>query len=745
MTNKISCSKFETRSDFTQFDNFTSAMNRAPPPPPHTTATFHPPHYPNPPLSVTTALSDLKSLLHLSSTALHSLPPPIADASTAANTFVPCPFNPNHRLPPSILFSHYLNCPSPLSLTHNFHYPLTLSSSSSSTAAFAFALPTLPADSSDLTVSLDSYIAYNAPANSFFHHNCPGPVTPATPPPPSLILPMVLYTECADFNDKSPMEATALDFIRFLPSEIWAIRGEIESWGGDFPSVYSSRILRAILRFRDCKLLHLYDWIITNSPRYGMVIDCAMRDHVAVLVKLSLKVIVRESLELAGFNGEVKGIEKALWGNQSFECPLLVRVMAWLALQFSILYGEVNGKYFAVDLLKGCVRNSASDASLFSLEGKDDEPSEEGNDGGCVEEQVQNAGSIDEPVGNSVIFVSQVAAAVAALYERTFIEDKIKALRNDRPTSTYQRNVEHAHVSMIADEERQKRPDYRPVIEYDGFLRHRSNNQDSSKVKTKEELLAEERDYKRRRMSYRGKKLKRNAVEVTRGIIEEFMEEFRISEGIGRLSDAVDENEASRRNSEVPEDDRDQSVDYRKTVHSRHYAKDFEDDNQQRRQDSSWDDWRQVPSRSSKSNFYDGDESATRDGRRIDSHSRVLMHGGEKSNFAEDDSRRSHQRRSELHDKKYYKSTRDEHEQKTHNRRRDEHDRSSRKRERAKDCWEYEVRDRSKRDRASGERDEDERGHADRRKSKSNRSSGSRHEFDDRYDPAVSHAVSHDM
>ncbi|KAL1552110.1 U11/U12 small nuclear ribonucleoprotein 48 kDa protein-like [Salvia divinorum] len=732
------------------------------PPPPHTTATFHPPHYPNPPPpppppSVTTALSDLKSLLHLSSTALHSLPPPIAATSAAANSFVPCPFNPNHRLPPSTLFSHYLNCPTPISLPHNFHYPLTLSSSSSSTAAAA--LPTIPADSSELTVSLDSYIAYNAPANSFFYHNCPGPVTPATPPPPSLNLPRVLYTECADFNDKSPTEAAELDFIRFLPSEIWAIRSEIESWGGGFPAAYSSRILRAILRLRDCKLLHLYDWIITNSPRYGMIIDCAMRDHVAVLVKVSLKVIVREALELAGFmysDGEMKGMEKALWGNQSFECPVLVRVMAWLALQLSVLYGEINGKYFAVDLLKECVRNSASDASLFSLVGKDDEPSEEGNDGGYVEEQVQSVGSINESVGNSVIFIAQVAAAVAALYERTFIEDKIKALRNDRPTSTYQRNVEHAHVSKIAYEERQKRPDYRPVIEYDGFLRHRSSNQDANKVKTKEELLAEERDYKRRRMSYRGKKLKRNAVEVTRGIIEEYMEEFRLSEGIGSLSNAVDENKAlgsenmdrharaadyfgSRRNSEVPEDDRGQSVDYRKDVHSRHYARDFEDDNQQQRHDSSWDDRRQFPNRSNKGNQYDRDESATRDGRRNDSHSRVLMHGGEKLNFAEDDSRSSHQRRSESQDKKYYKSTRDEHEQKTHKRRRDEHDRSSRKRERAKDCWEYEVRDRSKRDRASGERDEDERGHADRRKSKSNRNSGSRHEFDDRYDPAVSH------
>ncbi|KAL1552114.1 U11/U12 small nuclear ribonucleoprotein 48 kDa protein-like [Salvia divinorum] len=161
-------------------------------------------------------------------------------------------------------------------------------------------------------------------------------------------------------------------------------------------------------------------------------------------------------------------------GNRSFEGLVLVRVVVRLALQLSVLYGEVNGMYFAVDLFKESVLTSASDASLFSLEGKDDEVSEGGN----VEEQVLSVGSIDETVGNSVIFSSQVAAAVAALHERSyFIEDKIKALRNDKPISTYQRNVKHAHVSKIADEERQNRPDYRPVIGYDGFLRHRPSNQ----------------------------------------------------------------------------------------------------------------------------------------------------------------------------------------------------------------------------------------------------------------------------
>ena len=39
-------------------------------------------------------------------------------------------------------------------------------------------------------------------------------------------------------------------------------------------------------------------------------------------------------------------------------------------------------------------------------------------------------------------------------------------------------------------------------------------HQETNKTKTREELLAEERDYKRRRMSYRGKKGKKTAVQV---------------------------------------------------------------------------------------------------------------------------------------------------------------------------------------------------------------------------------------
>ncbi|EYU39535.1 hypothetical protein ABFS82_06G196500 [Erythranthe guttata] len=691
-------------------------------PPPPSPATFLSSHHQNPPQaspSLPTALSSLSSLLHLSTITLNSLPAPISAAADSP-PFLPCPFNPNHRLPPSSLFSHYLNCPSSVSLHHTFQYPLTLHSSSTTRAAD---LPSLPiTTSSDLSVSLQNYVDYNAPTNNFFYRSCPGPVTPSIRPPSLLNLPRVLYTECCDFyKEQSEKEAMrfSVNLIRFLPSEIWAIRSETEAWGRGIPASYSSRILRAILGLRDCNLLHLYDWIVAASPRYGVIIDFAMRNHIVLLVRLCLKAIVKEAFALSGSmfsDGEHEMEDNSFPGlsNQSFECPILLKAMTWLALQFGVLYGEINGKFLAVDVLKECIVEFALHASLFPLEQKDADSSDFEKVDVRVEEQVQSIVSFSDPkrdereytkveaVGQSVIFISEVAAAVAALHERLLIEEKIKNCRNSRPLSAYQRNMEHAYVSKIADEERQKRPDYRPIIDHDGFLWQRSNNQDTNKTKTKEELLAEERDYKRRRMSYRGKKLKRNTLEVMRGIIEEYMEEIKLAGGIGDMSNAVKKTESLasenlNRNSKLPAEKRGKSVD----------SEDFGDDIHQPKKDSNRDHRHQ-----------DLDKRQT----------------SRKETFAEDYSPKSHRRRSKSNERKYHKRERDEHERASSS--------SRSKREKKEDNREYENRGKRRKDSSYRERDDDDGRHANRRRSRTERSSKSRYELDeieDIYDPTVSH------
>ncbi|KZV24293.1 hypothetical protein F511_01775 [Dorcoceras hygrometricum] len=508
-------------------------------PPPHSTGLQQ---------SLSSALSAITSLIDLCTTALHSVPANPASTST----LLPCPFNPSHHVPPSSLFSHYLRCPSSVSLTHTLRYPGTLSAPPSSEFHF-------PSNSAELCFSLESYLDHCSPFNNFFYQSCPAPVVlvnndSSIPPPPSLTLPRVLYLECANFNeDGKDARAAPVDNVRFLPSEIWAIQNELQGWvGGVFPTTYSFRILRAILRLQDCLLSRLHEWVVVNSPKYGVIIDFSMRDHMILLIKFCLKAIMKEAFELAGFLfSDVETISESLgFGNRRFGCPVTFNVLMWLASQFGILYGEASGKFFTLDVFKECIMESSSNASLFPFEGYD-------TDLDSVEVEMEEHRRSDRPierekrneicptVGNSMIFISQVAAAVAALHERSMFEGNIRASRCSQPLSAYQRNMEHAYVSKIADEERHKRSDYRPIIEHDGLLWQRSRNQNTNKVKTKEELLAEERDYKRRRMSYRGKKLKRNPTEVTRDIIEEYMEEIKQAGAIGGMSKTAEEIDVS--------------------------------------------------------------------------------------------------------------------------------------------------------------------------------------------------------
>ncbi|KAG0492835.1 hypothetical protein HPP92_006233 [Vanilla planifolia] len=131
------------------------------------------------------------------------------------------------------------------------------------------------------------------------------------------------------------------------------------------------------------------------------------------------------------------------------------------------------------------------------------------------------------------VFVSQVAAAVAALHERFILEQRLKALRFIQPLPKSERLNQYISIILRASKEREKRLNYRPLLEHDGLIWQRPKNQDFGRSKTREELLAEERDYKRRRMSYRGKKVKRNNMQVLHDIIEEHMEEIKQAGGIG--------------------------------------------------------------------------------------------------------------------------------------------------------------------------------------------------------------------
>lgn len=463
-------------------------------------------------------------------------------------------------MPPESLFLHNLRCPFPLDLDPS-NYRNTLHSSSLLNQQNAHL--TIQDHNQELCFSLDDYLS-NIGSVSFFYQDCPAAVAMSdfhastSSSKKTLALPGILCMECAnvvclsDGEAKRNIEGFDEVGFRVLGSDLWFIRREVESWRDyEHMSMYSFNVFCAILGIRTVKVSDLRKWVLLNSPRFGVVIDVYMRDHISVLVGLCLKAVISEAL---GFLELVKiqELERGL-KSMNLKCPVLKQVLMWLASQLSVLYGHC-GKFFAVEIFKQCILESASGLLLFplkqslteSLDLKEGDLSLHASSSGAGDVRDQdplerNANSgLDETVGETVhskvIFVSHVAAAVAALHQRSLLEEKIRALRGFRvsqPLSSYQRMAEHAYLSSQADEERKKRPNYRPIIEHDGLPRQQSSNQESSKNKTREELLAEERDYKRRRMSYRGKKVKRTTLQVVRDIIEEYMEEIKDAGGIG--------------------------------------------------------------------------------------------------------------------------------------------------------------------------------------------------------------------
>ncbi|XP_062003441.1 U11/U12 small nuclear ribonucleoprotein 48 kDa protein [Rosa rugosa] len=507
-----------------------------------------------PPLhpDLSTTISSLSSLIRDSSRTLDSLstllPVPSQKDFRDNDCLVPCPVNPHHRVHPHSLFSHSLRCPHSLHhLLPPLHYPKTLKSPDQSQTGKSFIQTHDGSDAADMCLSLEHY--YAEFGCNFFYRDCPGVVNSSALDGfnKTFTLPSVLSAECANFSGSEESEMMDCDkgCSRFLPSESWAIKREVQGWN-DYPSMYSNCVLHAILGLGVVRECDLAIWVIANSPKYGIVIDVPMKDHIVLLITLCLRAIVREALSKVKYRDSESG---------PFECPTLVEALVWLGSQLSKPYGELNGKLFAINILKHCILDAALGSLVFPLEQKVTESPtlEEGSlnsevDGSCVrDDEVTKSLSTDGAYSmmkgniiNKVVFVSQVAAAIAALHERFLLEEKIKGERVSQTLTRHQRVLEHEYVSQRADEERKNRSQYRPIIDHDGLPRQQSSNQETNKTKTREELLAEERDYKRRRMSYRGKKVKRTTLQVTRDIIEEYMEEIKQAGGIGCFERATE-------------------------------------------------------------------------------------------------------------------------------------------------------------------------------------------------------------
>ncbi|XP_057458971.1 U11/U12 small nuclear ribonucleoprotein 48 kDa protein isoform X2 [Lotus japonicus] len=446
-------------------------------------------------------LSSLNNLLDVSN---HILP----ITPTLNTNLIQCPFNPHHLVPPSSLFLHHLGCPSsprplpnPNDLLHTLSYPKSLHNPQS--------------------LQLSSYL--NSPSN-LLYRDCPGVVSfsnlDTVARTATFALPDFLSRECEDRHtgNSNSENVYVSAVVPVLPSEHVAIARELETWHG-YPTTCSNAVRRAISGLEIAKERGLSDWLIVNSPRYGIVIDTAMQQHIFLLCCLCFKSILREA---------------SVSRDNLLDCPVLNQALTWLESQVSILYGATNGKCFVLDFVKRCIMVGASVLLLFPL---GDEVASQISDnviGGLKDAMfgAQNEERSTNCILYRKIFVPQVVAAVAALHERSLLEQEIKGLWFSRQPSNYHLVAEHGYLSEKANEERKKRPDYRPLVEHDWFLRQQPSGQEAPKEKTREELLAEERDYKRRRMSYRGKKTNQSPLHVMRDLINEYMEDVKQAAGV---------------------------------------------------------------------------------------------------------------------------------------------------------------------------------------------------------------------
>jgi U11/U12 small nuclear ribonucleoprotein SNRNP48 len=172
-----------------------------------------------------------------------------------------------------------------------------------------------------------------------------------------------------------------------------------------------------------CVSTQLQRWLLATSPSHGVTIDAATRDHIYVLVKLCLTAAAAEaecSLEqhaLNGQSGEVRVDPRAL----TFECPRLADGVSWLAAQLEVLYGKGSGGLLAVAVVKEAILRLGSCLAAGVGDGAGGSSGEGGSG-------VWGTGA------DGSIFLSQVAAAIAALHERLSLEKKIRALRAPRPS-----------------------------------------------------------------------------------------------------------------------------------------------------------------------------------------------------------------------------------------------------------------------------------------------------------------------
>lgn len=377
------------------------------------------------------------------------------------------------------------------------------------------------------------------------------------------------------------------DETRLLPSMLWSLQREVDAWK-DIPTGVSQAVLRAAQTLGRVRRVTILEWLLVYSPSHGIVLDVALASHIWSLLKLFLKAVRTEACTCyqqyicmneedgSYTKGSTKGgiantgldieTEKKV-GQMLVEFSVLSDAGTWLADKLADLYGPVQSRAVVLGLLKLSLKTSGLflsssfmelavehirktsaseqishgnevdlvDGCKLSSNHEEDQSRMLGESGAAQKAKECSLETVDLEILDDSLEERQVEEAIAALQMRATLEKYIKAKTGLDNLSRPQLIQEHEVLVKRAADERAKQPNFHPVSEHDGLTWQRSQQQEN-KSKTKEELMAEERDYKRRRMSYRGKKLKRTPTQVLHDIIENHMAEIADAGGIGCFS-----------------------------------------------------------------------------------------------------------------------------------------------------------------------------------------------------------------
>ncbi|MCO5589501.1 hypothetical protein L7F22_043468 [Adiantum nelumboides] len=262
-----------------------------------------------------------------------------------------------------------------------------------------------------------------------------------------------------------------------LPSRYWLVSKEIAEWTV-LPKKLTLYQLKALAGLPLVQQADLKKWLLTHGRSYGVPCSSSLADHIVFLLVFCLRAVHREATPLIDSSEKLALVD----------CRTLHQTASWLSIQLAPAYDAACCANLVLGLYKYALKMAAY-CSVRPLR-------RSGPEGVQKEESIKvGAGLEQEPhyhpfpsseactdlseqsscVGDGVLCLQHLAAAILAIHAQAVhktctASDLLTCLPN-------QRSAVHMMVTNKAAEVRATRAGYRAVLEHDGLMWQRPQNQ----------------------------------------------------------------------------------------------------------------------------------------------------------------------------------------------------------------------------------------------------------------------------